>query len=74
MSQQHKDIVRVLRDLGPLSHHGIIHAMQAVQTYTSPSGIRTRVKELEDAGVVEPSGEFEFTPAGRKAVLWKLVS
>ena len=71
MTQQQQDIMGVLGTLGPLSQHGIIHAMLAVQRYTSPSGIRTRVSELERKGYIGKTGEFEYTPTGRKAAMYR---
>ena len=73
MSNTQRSIVAVLDKLGPLSHHGIIHALKATQQYTSPSGVRTRVSELVKQGAVVDSGQREYTPVGRKAILWRAV-
>lgn len=39
----------------------------------SPSGLRTRRKELVDLGLVRDSGWTATLPSGRKATLWELV-
>jgi len=38
----------------------------------SPSGLRTRRKELVDAGLVEDTGRRQKTKSGRKATVWDL--
>lgn len=73
MTQQHFDILAILRRFGGLSHHGIIHAAKAVQLYRSPSGLRTRTNELVQKGLVKDSGKRESTPSGRKAIIWEAV-
>lgn len=38
----------------------------------SPSGLRTRRKELTDLGRIKDSGKREKLPSGRYAILWEL--
>lgn len=38
----------------------------------SPSGLRTRRRELTDAGFIEDTGDRTRLASGRQAVLWKL--
>ena len=40
----------------------------------SPSGLRTRRKELVDAGYLEDSGERRRMTTGRKAIVWQLAT
>lgn len=39
----------------------------------SPSGARTRRKELVDMGLVEDSGVRDKTRSGRKTIVWRVV-
>lgn len=39
----------------------------------SESGIRTRRKELVDAGLVRDTGRRERLPSGRQAIVWEVV-
>ena len=41
-------------------------------TRQSESGLRTRRKELVDAGILEDTGEREVLPSGRKGIVWGL--
>ena len=38
----------------------------------SPSGLRTRRKELVEEGMLRDSGEHEILPTNRKAIVWEL--
>lgn len=73
MTEQQNNIYSILKKMGPLSQHGVIHAMKAVQQYTSPSGIRSRMSELERIGWIKKTDDYERTPAGRRAYLYKAV-
>lgn len=61
-------ILETLRRCGPLTDEGI--AMRYVGPLQSPSGMRTRRRELVDAGLVEDTGERSRTRAGRSTILW----
>src|SRR5690606_41528330 len=37
----------------------------------SVSGTRTRRRELVDAGLVQESGQYKLTEAGRRTIVWK---
>jgi hypothetical protein len=73
MTETQRRILNTLEAVGPLSHHGIIHAAKTWQFYTSPSGLRTRVSELRRAGLVRDSGMIERATGGRTAILWEAV-
>lgn len=52
---------------------------QIAESYTrgswpaqSPSGLRTRRKELVEAGLVEDSGERVTLPSGRDSIVWRV--
>lgn len=71
----HRDAVfAALKDRGPLSDYAIYHHVRSLGIKASPSSVRTRRSELQDAGVVRPSGRTEPTPSGARASLWELVA
>lgn len=45
---------------------------QMTRGYLSPSRARTAVRELQDKGLIEETGEYTLTPSGRKARLLTL--
>lgn len=67
-------VLRVLRDFGPMIDEQLIAAYQT-NAYTLPaqseSGIRTRRRELADAGLVIDTGEKRDNDAGNKSIVWK---
>lgn len=44
-----------------------------IMSATSPSGLRTRRKELMTLGLVQDSGTFELSARNRKAAVWQRV-
>ena len=65
-------VLMVLRDFtrpGPFTLASVVAHTTGV---LSPSRARTAVRELQDKGLVEETGQFEFTPSGRKARLLTL--
>jgi predicted ArsR family transcriptional regulator len=63
-------ILRVLMNVGPMTDEQI--AMAVGSAYTSPSGLRTRRKELVAAGRIRDSGRRERMDSGRWAIVWEL--
>jgi len=55
---------------GPASHTELYESHHAFAV--SPSGFRTRVKELVDGGMVEDSGDRHVLPSGRNSIRWQL--
>lgn len=65
----------VLEQYGPLTDHRLVATYDSI-TYLprqSPSGIRTRRRELTDAGFVYDTGAKVVLESGRKAILWAAV-
>jgi len=64
-------ILRVLTNEGPLTDEQIAEQL-ADLSHTSPSGLRTRRKELVNAGMVRDSGQRKKMSSGRSAIVWEL--
>lgn len=78
LSDVHRMIGRLLALHGPLTDESIaaLYAARALDDPkcrpVSPSGLRTRRRELVDAGLVEPTETVAYTAAGRRTTVWKL--
>ena len=64
-----KAILRALEH-GPMTDEDIASAVGIA--YTTPSGLRTRRRELVDAGLVRDSGRRTRLESGRQAIVWEL--
>ena len=67
LSQQR--VLDYLYRWGPLTDTELVAALNGEQ---SPSGIRTRRRELADLGFVQDSGQRATLKSGRKAILWSI--
>jgi hypothetical protein len=67
-------VKHALESYGPLTHDQLIEVVNRVRP-CSPSGVRTRTRELVDAGEVErvPSMVAK-SRYGRAALLWQVVT
>lgn len=66
-------VADVLAQFGPMTHDQLIQAVNRVRP-ASPSGVRTRVSELVEDGLVEQVPDMVSRSAlGRQALLWRLV-
>jgi len=67
-------VLAVLRAHGPLTDEQIWHDVNAVWApFSSPSGCRTRRKELVNLGLVRAvPGKFGRTAAGNKCQIWQI--
>lgn len=71
-------VLRVLREYGPTSDYMLAENYDTARHMgydlprQSPSGLRTRRKELVAAGFVVDSGERVTLPSGRKAIVWQV--
>lgn len=63
----HENVLRVLRDHGPLTDHEIAARLGGIQT-----SYGKRRGELRDAGLVVDSGIKRPSPSGSQCVCWRL--
>lgn len=68
-------VLNILREHGPMTDDRLVLVYPAFSSHRqTPSGIRTRRRELADLGFVEDSGYNSKTLAtGRSAIVWKAV-
>lgn len=57
----------------PMTDEEIFTALAQHGYVMSPSGARTRRKELVDLGLVEDTGVTILTKSGRGAIVWRMV-
>lgn len=75
MTESQRNILRIIADHGPVSDWDIEHLAKAYRYNPTPSGVRTRRKELVDAGLVVVAGERQPTGRGnRTARTWQVAS
>lgn len=73
LREQQRVILRLLREIGPLTDERILVWLHRNDYMLSPSGARTRRKELVDLGFVEDSGFRGKTASGRTTIVWQAV-
>lgn len=74
ISASQEAIRGLLRTFGPMTDDELLCAYnneKGMPPRISPSGLRTRRKELVRAGIVEDSGERRELPSGRLGIAWK---
>lgn len=71
--ESQRDVLKVLREFGPLTDMGISRWSHKFGIRQSPSGLRTRRKELVNKGLVEWTGRWERLPSGRRARVWRVI-
>lgn len=62
-------VLRHLRRHGPMTDTEMVDSFDG-KIYQSPSGLRTRRKELVDRGLVIDTGKRETLESGRSATVW----
>jgi len=70
LSNQRETVFETLRVRGPMTDVDLVELLPL----ESPSGVRTRRRELVSAGLVEDTGGRETLPSGRKAIVWRVVA
>jgi predicted ArsR family transcriptional regulator len=68
VSRSQRIVYAVLQSRGPMTDEELVSLVAM-----SPSGTRTRRKELVEEGLVRDSGNRKFTKTGRQAVVWEVV-
>lgn len=71
--ESQRAVLDVLADEGPMTDEQIATALAFAGVGMSPSGARTRRKELVDAGLVRDSGRTTFTRSNRQTIIWEAV-
>ena len=72
--QDQANVWLLLRKYGPLTDEGILDCMYGEDWRLSPSGCRTRRKELVDLGLVDAIEEEGSTALGNKCNIWRALS
>jgi hypothetical protein len=82
VTQTMKDIIKILREQGPMIDELLISRYFELQYgrqlreeetfYASESGIRTRRSQLVKLGMVEDTGRRSPTRSGKSAIVWRI--
>ena len=67
------EVLSILRRFGPLTDEAIAYRAHDVGIVQSPSGLRTRRRELVDLGLVLDTGRRAKTVSGRSTAIWEAV-
>lgn len=73
LTRNQRDVLEHLRIGGPSTDFDLVDALCNRGRLMSPSGCRTRRKELTEAGLIRDSGKKMRLPTGRKAIVWEAV-
>ena len=59
---------------GPMHHEALLaaYAARRWQPPQSPSGLRTRTRELVEGGLLRNSGRTVRLPSGRASIIWEV--
>lgn len=70
LNERRAAVLDVLQRYGPMTDQEIANAYEGPDQ--SPSGLRTRRKELVDMGLVRPAGFTRKLSTGRSANVWEI--
>lgn len=71
LSAQQSLVLKVLREIGPSTDEALADYWQTNDVSSiSPSGLRTRRRELVEHGLVEDTGQLALTVAGHSSIVW----
>jgi len=65
-------VLKMFQDYGEMCDEELLRLATAAFLRQSPSGLRTRRRELVDKGLLKDSGRRGLTPAGRRTIIWEL--
>ena len=68
LAHQRRLVYETLKARGPMTDWDLVNCLPG----ESPSGVRTRRKELASAGLVCDSGGKQRLPSGRAAIVWRV--
>lgn len=66
-------IHRVLTVRGPMTDDELLHTFERLKFAHTPSGVRSRRKELVEAGWIRDSGTKRSSDAGSPSIVWEAV-
>lgn len=71
LRRSQQEVLRLLALNGDLTLEELEAVASASGVYQSPSGLRTRLHEIVQAGLARDSGRKRTTRAGRQAIVWE---
>jgi hypothetical protein len=71
-SQQ--EVLSLFRCHGPMTDEEVSYAAKREGVIQSPSGLRTRRRELVDLGLLQASSRRSRTASGRSTIIWEVAS
>lgn len=71
--ESQNEVLALLRELGPATDEVFVEFAQQ-RCQQTPSGLRTRRRELVDHELVEWTGEWRQTRSGKRARVWAVVA
>ena len=72
MRASQRQVLSLFRRFGPMHHDRLIGVAKWCGVLQSPSGLRTRTRELADLGLLRDSGRTVLLPSRRAAVVWEV--
>lgn len=71
--ESQQEVLRLFRKYKALTDHQLLFVAEEARIAQSPSGLRTRRRELCDLGLLRDTGDKTLLPSGRRAIIWGLV-
>ena len=68
MRESHEAVLALFHERGPMTDAALVECYDGPRQ--SPSGLRTRRRELADVGLIVDTGERVKLESGRRAIVW----